>query len=81
MNPNKIEYKIIPSELVVLPKGEPTFSEQATFIGIEDEAAGAYVRIKQNPDKGPQEIFVTPEEWPHIKEAIEQMIGVCGDLG
>lgn len=79
---NQIEAKTKPFEiritrLSVLPPGEPIFSERCTNISIVDEAAGEYLEIEQQldcPEVKPQTIFVNPDEWPVLREAIEQML-------
>jgi hypothetical protein len=56
---------------------EPIFSEAVTHIEIENEAAGEYLQITQQSgslDVKEQQIQITPEEWPKIKEAIETLI-------
>jgi hypothetical protein len=65
------------TELTVLPEGEPIFSEMATIIRIEDEAAGEFVKIKQQSghvDADGQAITVSREEWPAIKQAVETLL-------
>ena len=79
---NQIEAKTKPFEiritrLSVLPPGEPIFSEQCMNISIVDEGAGEYLEIDQqldSPDVKEQTIFLSPEEWPVLKSAIEQML-------
>ncbi len=64
-------------KMAVMPKGEPIFSERATMIEIDDEAAGEFLVISQDhnlPDYSGK-IVINPEEWPSIKSAIETMIG------
>lgn len=67
------------TQIVVLPEGEPIFSAYATTIAIEDEAAGEYVAVRTNLDFGSgtsdQEIRIDPQEWPIIRDAIEDMMG------
>jgi len=65
----------IVGSLIVKPHKEPIFSEQATIIALEDEAAGLYVTVTQT--HGHPKIAITAEEWPAIKEAIERMLEVC----
>ena len=63
----------------LIPKGEPVFSERATRIEIEDEAAGEFVKVTQ--EGGHTEvakwITIEPSEWPKLRESIEYMIGQC----
>jgi len=72
-------YETMVSGYLVLPKGEPIYSEQATMIQLEDEAAGLFVVVKQCPNTGEQKISFTHEEWPQIRQAIDRLIKVCRD--
>ena len=66
------------TQLTVLPEGEPIFSEMATHISIEDEASGEYVKVTQYGDRAERgEININPEEWPAIRDAIDDMIFEC----
>lgn len=64
------------TRLTVLPQGEPIFSEMATHIEIEDEAAGEFITISQCRDDTDKEqkICIDPEEWPAIKAAVESLM-------
>lgn len=78
----KDEYEIIVNSLIVKPKGEPIFSELATYISIEDEAAGPFVIIKQHNDLAEKgEIRIDVDEWPCISKAVIQMLDVCRSIG
>ena len=61
---------------VVLPVGEPIFSEKGTTIEIVDDAAGEYVKVQQNgyTDGG---IAFDAYEWEFIKAEIESMLAEC----
>ena len=64
--------------MTVLPAGEPIFSEKATVISIEDEAAGEYIKITQQTDatfESNQTVSFDPEEWEEVKDVIDQMFG------
>ena len=75
---NKSEIRT--TAIVVAPEGEPLFSEMATRISIEDEAAGEFVEINQDaPECG--KIKIDPDEWPTIRKAIDQMISECRVIG
>jgi hypothetical protein len=66
------------TQITVLPVGEPIFSESATVITIEDDAAGAYVRITQQHSSSKiveQSIVIEPEEWEAVKDGVNQMLG------
>jgi hypothetical protein len=74
------EYHIITSAMIVKPKTEPTFSEQATTVGIDDEAAGPFVFISQpTGPHGENKVAICRDEWPWIREAVEKMLMVCAD--
>jgi len=66
-------------KICILPENEPIFSEMATEIEIEDEAAGEYVKVTQNGGsvESGKSILITSEEWPQIKAGIEQMLAEC----
>jgi hypothetical protein len=66
-------------ELIVMPKGQPTYSEMATRIEIDDEAGGEYVKLTQyagHTDLS-KSIAIDPDEWPKIRECIDYMISEC----
>ncbi len=63
------------TQITVAPENEPIFSEQATQITIDDESGGEYLKINQHHERN--EFLLTPEEWPAIKEAIEEMLAIC----
>jgi hypothetical protein len=70
-------YEIRITRLSVGRGDEPIFSETVTHIEIENEAAGEFLQITQQSgslDVKEQQIQITPEEWPKIKEAIETLI-------
>ena len=62
--------------LLVAPQGESIFSDCITEIRIDDDAAGEYVVVRQN-DRPDNSIAITPDEWPTIRAAIDQMIAAC----
>lgn len=63
-------------EIMVLPEGEPIFSEHGTNIKIDDEAAGEFVIVTQH-HRTESGIAIDPREWPTIRGAIDKMIGEC----
>lgn len=69
------KYQILTHSLVVLPKGEPLFSECATYVRMEDEAAGPFVVMTQHPDSGTQELRFDLDEWDSIKSAVDSLVG------
>jgi hypothetical protein len=64
------------TKLTVLPEREPVFSEMATDIEIEDEAAGEFVKLTQHGGNAQCEksILITDDEWPAIRDAIEMLL-------
>ena len=65
------------TSLIVLPEGEPIFSERATIVRIEDEAGGEYIVVDQDSIPGRGNVAINPEEWPDIRDAIERMMKEC----
>jgi len=66
--------KIRTLTLAVLPEDKPIFDECCTIVTIDDEAAGEYVIVKQEPlGKDEQSIGIDPDEWPAIRDAIDSM--------
>lgn len=75
------DYQTITTSLIVLPKGESIFSDRATTIRIEDEGAGPFLVIEQDPDDPPkdgtQQIRIDANELEAIYDAANQLKGVC----
>ena len=68
--------------IIVMPEGEPIFSEMATIVSIDDEAAGEFVSVKQNRGDGlTHEIKIEVDEWPALSAAISTMLKECKDNG
>lgn len=74
---NNTKYETIINSLIVMPKGESIYSERATFITIDDEAAGPFIVVEQHLDEQTGKIKIDVEEWQYIRKAIDQMIEVC----
>lgn len=72
-----MKYETRVTALVVLPVGQPTFSEMATTVEIADEAAGEFVEVKQRGRIDIGKIQINPEEWPALRAAIDRMIAEC----
>jgi hypothetical protein len=70
-------YETLTSAVTVLPAGEPIYSEQATSIALEDEAAGLFVVISQEGRDGPGKVSFCTDEWPMIRTQIDAMMRVC----
>jgi hypothetical protein len=70
------DYIIRVTQLTIAPAGEPIFSETATQVTIQDEAAGEYLEITQQGGKEGKTIMVNPDEWPSLKMAVETLLDV-----
>jgi len=65
------------TQLHVMPRGKPTFDEQATIVDIIDEAVGEFLNVRQHKTQERPGIDIDQAEWPAIREAIDYMIGQC----
>lgn len=72
-----MKYESRITRITVAPEKEPLFSELATTITIDDEAAGEFVVVEQNHSAASGKIAINPEEWPALREAIDRMIKEC----
>lgn len=70
-------YIIRPTQLVVVPEGEPLFSEMATTVEIVDEAGGEYVEVQQVGRTDLGKIAINTEEWPSLRSAINRLVKQC----
>lgn len=66
-------------KLIVLPEGDPVFSERATTVEIVDEAAGEFVTVMQDVDGRQMTIRLDCNEWPAIRQAIDTIVSMCQD--
>lgn len=58
---------------VLLPDGEPLYSESAIVVEIQDDAAGEFVEVTQKDAK----FSVDPDEWPRLRAVLNRMIKEC----
>jgi hypothetical protein len=73
-----MDYETRTLSILVAPKDQPTFSEYATEIKIVDEeAAGEFLEVSQTGRTDLGKIAINPEEWPTLRDAIDQMIKQC----
>ena len=72
-----MDYETRTLSILVVPKDQPTFSEYATEIKIVDEAAGEFLEVSQTGRTDLGKIAINPEEWPTLRDAIDQMIKQC----
>lgn len=59
------------------PTDEPIFSELATTITIVDESGGEFVEVSQEGRDGLGKIVIDRDEWPTMRETIDNMIAMC----
>ena len=72
-----INYETRITQVVVVPEGEPSCSELATTIEIEDEAEGMEFLIVRQNLKPEAYVRIYPTEWPAIRAAIDDMTARC----
>jgi len=66
------------TEITVLPAGMSPSSERATRIKIADEGGGEFVEVEQIDSSLISGLIrIDPDEWPHIRDAIDKMIAEC----
>lgn len=66
------------TEITVLPAGLSPSSERATRIKIADEGGGEFVEVEQIHSSFVSGLTrIDPDEWPHIRDAIDKMIANC----
>lgn len=63
-----------PIAWVIVPDGEPIFSERATRIEIVDDAAGEFIRITQDNPNQTDGVNFDVEEWQRISSTISNAI-------
>ena len=71
------EYETRVTSWTVAPKGDPTFSEMATVVSIDDEAAGEFVTVSQQGRVDLGKIAIDVNEWPALRAAIDEAISEC----
>ena len=66
-------------KIVLIPKGKHLYSDQVTSIKIDDEGEGEFVKVNHDDGDGCSQrgIFIEPEQWPTLRDAIEFMVGQC----
>lgn len=70
-------YEVRITRLTIAPPDECLFSEMATDIEIEDEAAGEFVVVRQKSiatSVNPQEIRICRDEWPALLECVSYLL-------
>ena len=65
------------TRLLVVPQGEPMYSEMATTVEVGDEVGGEFVVVSQVGRDDLGKITINPEEWPALRAAINRMVKAC----
>ena len=71
--PDPKTYETLTTAVTVLPAGDPLYSEYSTTVELDYEAADKFITVTQESGK----VAITPEEWPTLRQAIDDMIGRC----
>ena len=72
-----MDYEIRTLAVLVASKDHPTFSEYATEIKIVDEVDGEFLEVSQCARADLGKIAISPQDWPILRDAIDQMIKQC----
>lgn len=75
MNQQTIRTRV--TRLLVVPQGEPMYSEMTTTVEIDDEVGGEFVVVSQEGREDIGKITINPEEWPVLRAAINRMVKAC----
>lgn len=68
----EVEIRVL--EIAIAPVGAHYFDIASTFVKIEDEGTGEYLKVYQRTDSAkPGEIYLNVEEWEDVKKAIDFM--------
>jgi len=66
------------TRVTIAPKDASLVDEMAMHVEIEDEGAGEYVVVISNGARPtPGAISINPDEWPLLRETIDEMIAQC----
>ena len=68
-----MNYETRTTKMIIGVKGQQIFDDSVTEIEIVDEAAGEFLEISQEGGK----LRFDPEEWPHVRDAVEKMFKLC----
>ena len=77
MTSTLIGYETRTTRIVVLRKGAEIFDESATTIEIVDESGGEFLTISQSHTDAHSSLKIDPQEWPHIRAAIDRLAAEC----
>jgi len=68
-----MNYETRTTKMIVGVKGQQIFDDSVTEIEIVDEAGGEFLEVSQEGGK----LRFDPEEWPHVRDAINKMFKLC----
>ena len=71
------DYETRITAVTVLPIHAEIFSELATAVRIVDDAGGEYIEVDQCGRVELGKIAISPEEWPALRAAIDDMVAKC----
>lgn len=70
------EYQTVLKSIMVKTKESDINDGGATVICLEDVGGGLFVAVEQDEAR----IGINPDEWPHIRDAIEKMLGQIANI-
>lgn len=69
-----MSHQIRVTRLTVSPPNARLFHQSSTHVAIDDEGAGEFIKVEQNPEGATDcSIAINPEEWPALREAIDRI--------
>ena len=74
-----IKYLTETLSVIIVPEGQPVFSELATIVSVDDEAGGTFIKIRQNAD-GCGELRFDRGEWEIVEATVRRMLIVADKL-
>jgi hypothetical protein len=60
------------AKVTITPENAPLFDDRATSIEIDDEGGGEFIVISQSEGRSTR---IEKDEWPFLREAINEMMG------
>lgn len=71
-------YEFRTTRVHVIPEGQPIYSAEAFSVEIDDDAGGEFVVVNCNDEQCENgQIRLNPEEWPALRQAIDDMVKGC----
>jgi hypothetical protein len=66
-------------KIAICQINNPLFDEKSTFVEIEDEAGGEFIKISQVRDDSDKDVRIDPKEWEFIKQSVDELVKLCRD--